>query len=289
MLGKTDIGKERPINRFVALSYQIEKDHRIKFKDVVDDFVDKELVDIISERIVLFDNYVRMYYKHLGSFFNEFINNFYKTCDKPHMVYELAGLYLQAVGTIIYAETSTPEDLIHLFYTRVHLNLSDQGEIVYKMLLQELLTHKSYEEDIAEEVGDFYEELMKLYDELGRDKPSLDEWIHEGARAFLRRCGTTREDLIDEIFNLAKTEYLTQEMLDEVFEYHGHLENAPDEFPSISFPEGLDGPAVRTKIKVYPNDPCPCGSGKKYKKCCGRDYGIKDKDENNSVRTLDCD
>ena len=22
--------------------------------------------------------------------------------------------------------------------------------------------------------------------------------------------------------------------------------------------------------RVYPNDPCPCGSGKKYKKCCGR-------------------
>lgn len=25
--------------------------------------------------------------------------------------------------------------------------------------------------------------------------------------------------------------------------------------------------------KIYPNDPCPCGSGKKYKKCCGR-YGM---------------
>lgn len=24
------------------------------------------------------------------------------------------------------------------------------------------------------------------------------------------------------------------------------------------------------KDKIYPNDPCPCGSGKKYKKCCGR-------------------
>lgn len=24
------------------------------------------------------------------------------------------------------------------------------------------------------------------------------------------------------------------------------------------------------EAKVYPNDPCPCGSGKKYKKCCGR-------------------
>ena len=27
---------------------------------------------------------------------------------------------------------------------------------------------------------------------------------------------------------------------------------------------------VRTGPKVGRNDPCPCGSGKKYKKCCGR-------------------
>ena len=27
---------------------------------------------------------------------------------------------------------------------------------------------------------------------------------------------------------------------------------------------------VVKEAKVYPNDPCPCGSGKKYKKCCGR-------------------
>ena len=29
-------------------------------------------------------------------------------------------------------------------------------------------------------------------------------------------------------------------------------------------------PKRRTVQKVYPNDPCPCGSGKKYKQCCGR-------------------
>ena len=29
-------------------------------------------------------------------------------------------------------------------------------------------------------------------------------------------------------------------------------------------------PVQRKEIKVYPNDPCPCGSGKKYKQCCGR-------------------
>lgn len=27
---------------------------------------------------------------------------------------------------------------------------------------------------------------------------------------------------------------------------------------------------VVNEAKVYPNDPCPCGSGKKYKKCCGK-------------------
>ena len=27
---------------------------------------------------------------------------------------------------------------------------------------------------------------------------------------------------------------------------------------------------VVKETKVYPNDPCPCGSGKKYKKCCGK-------------------
>ena len=27
---------------------------------------------------------------------------------------------------------------------------------------------------------------------------------------------------------------------------------------------------IVNEAKVYPNDPCPCGSGKKYKKCCGR-------------------
>ena len=30
------------------------------------------------------------------------------------------------------------------------------------------------------------------------------------------------------------------------------------------------GTVRREGKKIYPNDPCPCGSGKKYKKCHGR-------------------
>ena len=32
----------------------------------------------------------------------------------------------------------------------------------------------------------------------------------------------------------------------------------------------LGSGAAKAAVKIYPNDPCPCGSGKKYKKCCGK-------------------
>lgn len=34
--------------------------------------------------------------------------------------------------------------------------------------------------------------------------------------------------------------------------------------------EQKESTTIHKEPKVYPNDPCPCGSGKKYKKCCGR-------------------
>ena len=34
--------------------------------------------------------------------------------------------------------------------------------------------------------------------------------------------------------------------------------------------DSIKAPVKKADDKVYPNDPCPCGSGKKYKQCCGR-------------------
>ena len=34
--------------------------------------------------------------------------------------------------------------------------------------------------------------------------------------------------------------------------------------------ESLGRKPVKKETRIYPNDPCPCGSGKKYKQCCGR-------------------
>ena len=36
------------------------------------------------------------------------------------------------------------------------------------------------------------------------------------------------------------------------------------------YKEQKSSTTVVKDAKVYPNDPCPCGSGKKYKKCCGK-------------------
>ena len=44
-----------------------------------------------------------------------------------------------------------------------------------------------------------------------------------------------------------------------------------DEIPVYSMPTGIGGAIKKETKKIYPNDPCPCGSGKKYKRCCGRD------------------
>ena len=48
------------------------------------------------------------------------------------------------------------------------------------------------------------------------------------------------------------------------------LNGNTDVIQTTMFPSGLNGEPIRGEKKIYPNDPCPCGSGKKYKKCCGK-------------------
>ena len=45
------------------------------------------------------------------------------------------------------------------------------------------------------------------------------------------------------------------------------LRDAAPQLNELGIPADLEGSAEK---KIYPNAPCPCGSGKKYKKCCGR-------------------
>ena len=55
-----------------------------------------------------------------------------------------------------------------------------------------------------------------------------------------------------------------------VIRYRGHTRKEYLHMQSIG--QGKKGKVIACpgSKKIYPNDPCPCGSGKKYKKCCGR-------------------
>ena len=48
------------------------------------------------------------------------------------------------------------------------------------------------------------------------------------------------------------------------------LDGNADIISTAIYPNGLGGNVVNIEKKIYPNDPCLCGSGKKYKRCCGR-------------------
>lgn len=43
-----------------------------------------------------------------------------------------------------------------------------------------------------------------------------------------------------------------------------------EETRNALYKEQKSSTTIVKEAKVYPNDPCPCGSGKKYKKCCGK-------------------
>lgn len=90
-------------------------------------------------------------------------------------------------------------------------------------------------------------------------------------------------DVSEPRFDSSKFEYTknTQEPLQEYLRFYetedetsnfiwSEDENFFDEYRESTDYYDLDYQQPRTTIKIGRNDPCPCGSGKKYKKCCGK-------------------
>ena len=151
----------------------------------------------------------------------------------------------------------------------------------------ENLFHENAKRDIADayaDLGDF-EKCFELYEKYLREDP-LWGWAWIG---YYRQLQGYDEDkfksVLDDLYKKVKNhtdfrdkEDLYRELGDE-YNTLGDKEKA-NYFYSLEdaekhrWKEELDFklqklPEVKAK-KIYPNDPCPCGSGKKYKKCCGR-------------------
>jgi hypothetical protein len=80
---------------------------------------------------------------------------------------------------------------------------------------------------------------------------------------------------VDALADLDATETdLVMFALDERLRLHGlepvFQEAAGSQVPVASDEDLEDAPAAAASQKIGRNDPCPCGSGKKFKKCCGK-------------------
>ena len=120
--------------------------------------------------------------------------------------------------------------------------ISDLNDIKCENIFTKSIYFKN---DDSSEINDYMsEELLKI--------GPLAEYIIEGAES--RAMQNDFRD-IDNMF---------RDIINDYDDYDDY-----DEGEYIPFEEKYLEP-VRTEPKVRRNDPCTCGSGKKYKKCCGR-------------------
>ena len=118
-------------------------------------------------------------------------------------------------------------------------------------------------------------------------KDPLSEYKNEAFRAFEEMMGSMRSDVCSGMFRSSTNLAVFENMLSTLnsvakttgpessegggfdqFSGSGGGSPAPQQSEAPEIPE-IAVPVVRDAPKVGRNDPCPCGSGKKYKKCCG--------------------
>lgn len=147
--------------------------------------------------------------------------------------------------------------------------------------------HENARRDIADAYADMgnVKECYRLYEKYLREDP-LWGWAWIGYYRQLNDHDDARfESILDDLYQKAKAgvdfrdkEDLFRELGDEYntlgnkerADYFYKLEDAQKRSRRSFFGEpGRSVSEIRSE-KIYPNDLCPCGSGRKYKKCCGK-------------------
>jgi uncharacterized protein YecA (UPF0149 family) len=111
--------------------------------------------------------------------------------------------------------------------------------------------------------------VLALFTMVGHEVPEMPQWRAQVADAEARQAERMKE--MQKLFS-GRTR-LSEPRLDEPMEWDEDVPpwQAREQPTAQHAPAGeIAAPIRRTTPKVGRNDPCPCGSGKKYKKCCGK-------------------
>lgn len=193
-------------------------------------------------------------------------------------------------------EKSHPEDwnlkgLDDIIYKRftLKLNLAEKGKDLNTQALENTIVEaakahlRKKEEQFGKPLMDYLIKMIMLQSIdnhwkdhlLGMDhlkegiglrgygqKDPVREYQKEGYEEFMGMTQRIKEDTIEK---LCMVQVRSEEDVDEIRD-----QAEEDYILSRGDDETASAPVRREKEKVGRNDPCPCGSGKKYKKCCGQ-------------------
>ena len=118
--------------------------------------------------------------------------------------------------------------------------------ILLKVIDNKWMAHIDDMDQLRQEIG------LQAY---GQRDP-LVEYKMSGYRMFEEMTAAIREDTVRILFHIRVEQKVEREPAAKV--------------TGTNKDDSVAKAPVKNETKIYPNDPCPCGSGKKYKQCCGR-------------------
>ena len=124
---------------------------------------------------------------------------------------------------------------------------SDKLNIIVNSKLRNAIGHNDVEYDTASQRITY---IPNPKDRTRSEEEYLLEFENEALRLFQGLL-----IVAEYLYRLRELQIIRGMDVNEVTEYMNRISRMP----------GISS----TRKKIYPNDPCPCGSGKKYKKCCG--------------------
>jgi len=159
-------------------------------------------------------------------------------------------------------ETLTAQELKDLFKAKAY-ELYGQKEAEFGEELMRELERRVLLRTVDEKWMDHIDAMDQLKYGIGLraygQKDPVIEYKREGFDMFDEMIRSIQEDTVKMLLHLKKENVVVQrqQVARETSATHGTDDT------------GVKKPKKRESVKVGRNDPCPCGSGKKYKKCCG--------------------
>ncbi|MGH6741907.1 MAG: SEC-C metal-binding domain-containing protein, partial [Bradyrhizobium sp.] len=98
----------------------------------------------------------------------------------------------------------------------------------------------------------------------------LVEYQKEGFTMFEALMGTMQMDVVEKVFSVQTVREQSVEQLEQQQRPQRVVMSHGEQTEQAPAPNASSGAAKRDAEKVGRNDPCPCGSGKKYKRCHGK-------------------